>query len=47
MLATILKSLCLLALGSPACGWVVRTVIVSASRPASSRGEAETMAPAR
>ncbi|GJE51769.1 hypothetical protein GOFOIKOB_4831 [Methylobacterium tardum] len=40
MITRVLDELCLSALGSPALGWAVRTVIVLASRNASPRGEA-------
>lgn len=40
MLSRLLASLCLQALRSPVCGWVVRTMVIWASREASSRGRA-------
>ncbi|KZC01977.1 hypothetical protein AU375_01794 [Methylobacterium radiotolerans] len=40
MFSRLLTSLFLLALRSPVCGWVVRTMIIWASREASPRGKA-------
>ena len=40
MLSRLLSSLCLQALRSPVCGWVVRTMVILAFREASPRGRA-------
>jgi hypothetical protein len=52
MLIRFLTTLCLQVLGAPACGWVVRRVIVLSSREASPRrgraaGGAGAMVPVR